>query len=150
MKFFASSFDRFRRHPKPSDDTSDRIGVVKVEHMKIERNRATASKFPVTVNEQHDKTVVSIGEIALHDLSEMRDLGAWLIQLLEKDAPKVLVVDLGQVKCLTSESLNQLINVNCHARERGTKLVLTNLCSSLLDVFHITRLDRLFEVADAE
>jgi anti-anti-sigma factor len=145
MKFFASPLDRFRRHSKPGDDTSDRIGVVKVEH-----SQANDSDLPVTVSQQQDKTVVSIGAIALHDLSEVRDLGAWLIQLLEDEAPKVLVVDLGQVKCLTSESLNQLINVNCHARERGTKLVLANLCRPLLDVFHITRLDRLFEVAEAE
>lgn len=145
MKFFASPLDRFRRHSKPGDDTSDRIGVVKVEH-----SQSPEADLPVTVSQQPDKTVVSIGAIALHDLSEVRDLGAWLIQLLEDEAPKVLVVDLGQVKCLTSESLNQLINVNCHARERGTKLVLANLCSPLLDVFRITRLDRLFEVAQAE
>jgi anti-anti-sigma factor len=145
MKFFASSLDRFRRHTKSADDTSDRIGVVKVEH-----SQTTDVTLPVTVSQQLDKTVVSIGAIAMQDLSEVRDLGAWLIQLLEEDAPKVLVVDLGQVKCLTSESLNQLINVNCHARERGTKLVLANLCSPLLDVFRITRLDRLFEVADSE
>lgn len=145
MKFFASSLDRFRKHSKLGDDSSDRIGVVKVEH-----TTASGSDLPVTVNQQPDKTVVSIGAIAMHDLSEVRDLGAWLIQLLENDAPKVLVVDLGQVKCLSSESLNQLINVNCHARELGTKLVLANLCNSLLDVFRITRLDRLFEVAESE
>jgi anti-anti-sigma factor len=145
MKFFASSLDRFRRHSKPGDDSSDRIGVVKVEH-----SHATDSGLPVTVSQQPNKTVVSIGAIAMQDLSDVRDLGAWLIQLLEDEAPKVLVVDLGQVKCLTSESLNQLINVNCHARERGTKLVLSNLCSPLLDVFRITRLDRLFEVADSD
>lgn len=145
MKFFASSLDRFRRHSKPGDDTSDRIGVVKVEH-----SQATDNGLPVTVSQQPDKTVVSIGAVAMQDLSDVRDLGAWLIQLLEDEAPKVLVVDLGQVKCLTSESLNQLINVNCHARERGTKLVLSNLCSPLLDVFRITRLDRLFEVADSD
>ena len=102
------------------------------------------------MSQQPDKTVVSIGAIAMQDLSEVRDLGSWLIQLLENEAPKVLVVDLGQIKCLTSESLNQLINVNCHARERGTKLILANLCSPLLDVFRITRLDRLFEVAEAQ
>jgi len=145
MKFFASPLDRFRKHPKPEDDTSDRIGVVKVEH-----TQAADSDLSVTVSQQSDKTIVSIGAIAMHDLSEVRDLGAWLIELLEEQAPKVLVVDLGQVKCLTSESLNQLINVNCHARERGTKLVLANLCLPLLNVFRITRLDRLFEVAEAD
>ncbi|HBJ35309.1 MAG TPA: hypothetical protein DDZ51_11255 [Planctomycetaceae bacterium] len=145
MKFFASPLDRFRRHSKPGDDSSDRIGVVKVEH-----SQSSGSSLQVTVSQQPDKTVVSIGAIAMQDLSEVRDLGSWLIQLLENEAPKVLVVDLGQIKCLTSESLNQLINVNCHARERGTKLILANLCSPLLDVFRITRLDRLFEVAEAQ
>jgi anti-anti-sigma factor len=145
MKFFASPLDRFRRHPKLGDESSDRIGVVKVEH-----TQASDSSLPITITQQTDKTVVSIGAIAMNDLAEVRDLGAWLIQLLENESPRVLVVDLGQVKFLTSESLNQLINVNCHARERGTKLVLANLCGSLLDVFRITRLDRLFEVAEAE
>jgi anti-anti-sigma factor len=118
--------------------------------VKVQHTQAADSDLPITVNQQADKTIVSIGAIAMHDLAEVRDLGARLIQLLEEEAPKVLVVDLGQVKCLTSESLNQLINVNCHARERGTKLVLSNLCRPLLDVFHITRLDRLFEVAEAD
>lgn len=144
MKFFASSLDRFRRHSKLGDDSSDRIGVVKVESTKA------SDDLPVKVIQQPDKTVVSIGAIAMQDLSEVRDLGAWLIQLLEEEAPKVLVVDLGQVQCLTSESLNQLINLNCHAQERGTKLVLSNLCRPLLDVFRITRLDRLFEVVEAD
>jgi anti-anti-sigma factor len=144
MKFFASPLERFRRHPKPGDDSSDRIGVVKVEHLAAGENR----KPLVSVSQHEDRTVVSIGEVQMHDLDEVRELGAWLMKLLEDESPRVLVVDLGQVKQLSSESLNQLINVNCHAREKGTQLILANLCRPLLDVFHITRLDRLFDVAD--
>jgi anti-anti-sigma factor len=142
MKFFASPLDRFRRNAKSADDTSDRIGVVKVEHTPTH-----SSDLPVMVSQHSDKLVVSVGAIALQDLSEVRDLGAFLIQLLEDESPGVLVIDLGKLNYLSSESLNQLINVNCHARERGTKLVLTNLCQPLLEVFRITRLDRLFDVS---
>lgn len=143
MKFFASPLDRFRRNAKPADDTSDRIGVVKVEH-----TQKSSDDLPVIVSQQSGRTVVSVGSIAMQDLSEVRDLGAFLIQLLDEEAPEVLVIDLAKLTFLSSESLNQLINVNCHAREHGTKLLLTNLCQPLLEVFRITRLDRLFDVAE--
>ena len=147
MKFFASPLERFRRFPKNGpkngDGSSDRIGVVNVQHEPVKPESSV-----VTVSQRNDRLVVSVAEIAMHDLSEVRDFGARLIELLEGESPKVLVVDLGKIRQLSSESLNQLISVNCHARERGTQLVLANLCRPLMEVFQITRLDRLFDVAE--
>jgi anti-sigma B factor antagonist len=143
MKFFASPLERFRRSPKNGDGSSDRIGVVSIQHESVKSESSV-----VKVSQQNDRLVVAVGEIAMQDLSEVRDFGARLIELLESESPKVLVVDLGKIRHLSSESLNQLISVNCHARGRGTQLVLANLCGPLMDVFQITRLDRLFDVAE--
>jgi anti-anti-sigma factor len=102
------------------------------------------------VRKHPQRTVVALGPSAICDVARTHDLGSQLIGLLDTDRPSLLVVDLGQVGQISSECLNQLINVNCYARSTGVKLVLANLCQPLREVFRITRLDRLFEIADSE
>lgn len=70
--------------------------------------------------------------------------------MMEEEGPKMIFIDLGEIARISSETLNQLIEVNCRARVTGIRLVLSNLNPTLLQVFRVTRLDRLFELEAAE
>lgn len=92
------------------------------------------------------RTAVAIDEHWLTELACARRLGQQLTQLIDQRRPAVLQIDLARVQRLASEGLNQLIQVNCHARDQGVQLVLVNLNQPLANIFQLTRLDRLFAV----
>jgi anti-sigma B factor antagonist len=144
MKFFATPLQRFRR-PRTADGSSDQIAIVRLDHESI-----TVATAEVVIRKHPQRTVVALGPSAICDVAKTQDLGSQLIGLLDADRPSLLVVDLQQVGQISSECLNQLINVNCYARSNGVKLILANLCQPLREVFRITRLDRLFEITDSE
>ncbi len=145
MKFFVSTLDRLRRSVKTGDESSDRIAIVHVDRAVPDDDEFV---LDVVISKDGQRTTVLIGSAALSDIARARDFGPRLIELLEAERPGALLIDLRQVAQLSSESLNQLISVNCHARALGIQLVLANLCQPLREVFRITRLDRLFELAD--
>lgn len=92
------------------------------------------------------RTAVAIDERWLTESACARRLGQQLTQLIDQRRPAVLQIDLARVQRLASEGLNQLIQVNCHARDQGVQLVLVNLNQPLANIFQLTRLDRLFAV----
>ncbi len=127
MKFFASPLQRLGLPSPPAD-------------------RGRSQQVQIESESTDGRTVVTVEEWWLLDVSRSRQLGQQLTQLISDDQPVALEIDLTRVTRLTSEGLNQLIQVNCHARAQGTNLVLVNLNQPLADVFRLTRLDRLFAV----
>lgn len=148
MNFFVSTLARFRRS-RSIDEPSDPIAIVRLDRdiPEVVSARDVAGQ-DLVVTKHPQRTIVALGPSAVCDVSKTHDLGPQLIQLLDADRPQVLWVDLGQIEQVSSECLNQLISVNCHARSKGIQLVLANLCQPLREVFRITRLDRLFELGD--
>jgi anti-anti-sigma regulatory factor len=57
-----------------------------------------------------------------------------------------VVLDCGEIVALNSEDLNQLIRFQTELRHEAATLVLTNVPDHLVDIFTMTRLNRLFEV----
>ncbi|WP_197231106.1 STAS domain-containing protein [Novipirellula artificiosorum] len=57
-----------------------------------------------------------------------------------------LNLDLAEVSWVSSVGLNELIEINLHAKKSGVRLVLTNVQSVVREVFMLTRLERMFEV----
>jgi anti-anti-sigma factor len=57
-----------------------------------------------------------------------------------------LVIDLGEVQYLTSPMLGQLINLKKRLGRGGGRLGLQHVHPDLLQVFRITRLDRVFDL----
>jgi anti-anti-sigma factor len=151
MKFL-STLDRIRRSAKTGDESSDRIEIVRFEQDAPSDQLPTAavSLTDILVTKETDQTIIIIGAESLSDISRARSLGPQLIRLLEAEKTNSMLIDLRQVHQLSSESLNQLIAINCHARSLGVRLILANLCQPLGEVFRITRLDRLFELATSD
>ena len=57
-----------------------------------------------------------------------------------------VVLDCSDVAVVNSEDLNQLIRLQTGLRHEAATLVLTNVPEHLVDVFKMTRLNRLFEL----
>ena len=56
------------------------------------------------------------------------------------------VLDLGDIQYLLSAALGKLIKLNKKVVGGGGKLRIENLRSDILDVFRITRLDKVFDI----
>jgi hypothetical protein len=59
-----------------------------------------------------------------------------------------VVLDCGEIATVNSEDLNQLIRFQTQLRHEGATLVLVNVPEHLVDVFKMTRLNRLFELRE--
>jgi anti-anti-sigma factor len=54
-------------------------------------------------------------------------------------------VDFGGIDRISSVGLNGLIQMNSKSRSHGVRLVLMDVPESVLDVFRLTRMERMFE-----
>lgn len=161
MKFFAASLGRLRKSPLLGDESADRIPVMSTSNqLAPESNRGgtqgsvevnvTGAVKTLTVERRRDCTIVELGACVPSQGSVSFSFANRLIHLLDEEHPSTLCIDLAKNARLSSEMLNQLIQVNCHARSNGVRLVLSNLSQPLVEVFRVTRLDRLFELSTAD
>ncbi len=82
------------------------------------------------------------------DEASIRKIGAELVRRIEAVAnPHVLICFRG-VEHLSSAALGTLITVNSLTKKRGGQLRLSDIRPSILEVFTITKLDKLFHISD--
>lgn len=79
--------------------------------------------------------------------AEISYLSAALEDLINKKADTI-VVDLKDVEIITSEGLGLLIRTRKTVGEYGGKFALSGLVGNVLDVFVMTRLDKIFRMYD--
>ena len=65
---------------------------------------------------------------------------------LAERASSDLVLDFSRVAFLSSGALGKLVTLDRKTRAAGGSLKLRNVRPELLDVFHVTKLDRLFQI----
>ncbi len=83
----------------------------------------------------------------LNHADETHEVLLRVTESLDAGGVDVIEIDLGEMKMITSQTLNELITLNTRAKSCGVRLVLTNLADNLRDIFAITRLERMFELA---
>lgn len=71
-----------------------------------------------------------------------------LYALVESPERKCVLVDLKEVRYMSSPALGMLLTVRNKARRANVRLSLTNLNETLRRVFELTNLDGMFEVFD--
>jgi len=118
-------------------------------------NQATLAKVQAV-----DSTVVRLSSRDIVDSISGQRVASNLRSMIEtqcreelqdagKPNPPRVEVDFANVATVSSASLGGLIQVNREARGLEVPLVLVNVCESVRDILTITRLDRMFLVADA-
>jgi anti-sigma B factor antagonist len=104
----------------------------------------------VELSEVADVTVVHFVDRKLLDAANIQELGDELFGLVEKDNRKRILLNFSNVEFLSSAALNKLIILDKKVKTHKGKLKLCNLRPEILEVFAITRLNQLFDIADDE
>jgi anti-sigma B factor antagonist len=100
----------------------------------------------LNVSDHKDVKVVDFVENKILDEANIAEIGQQLTALVEaKDRPKVLL-DFHNVEHLSSAALGMLINVNNRVKNQSGQLRLANIKPQIMEVFEITKLNKLFKI----
>lgn len=89
-----------------------------------------------------DKKIVDSGTIEL--------LGDELVSLVTVDKRTQVLLNFEGVDFMSSAALNKLIKLNSSVKAANGRLKLCNLRAEILDVFKITKLDRVFDLRKSQ
>lgn len=101
---------------------------------------------PVAVTRQKDIRIIEFTNNRILDEANIAEIGSTLGALIEEQDNPKLLLDFAAVDHLSSAALGMLINANNKIRERSGQLRLTNIKPQILEVFVITKLNKLFKI----
>ncbi|MBN1553777.1 MAG: STAS domain-containing protein [Phycisphaerae bacterium] len=104
----------------------------------------------IVVSEAEGVTTVSLRMSSILDGPVIEDVGRTLFGLVEEKAVDKLVVDFHAVSFLSSSMLGVLVSLQKKAAANDGNVVLCGLRPSLMKIFTITRLEKIFTFADNE
>ena len=103
------------------------------------------------VSEVGDVTVVHFRDQRIIDDLAIQETGQELVQLVEEgEGCKKLLLNFAEVGFMSSAALGKLITVNKKMKGNGGSVRMCNIRPDILEVFAITRLDRLFNIKKDE
>ena len=102
----------------------------------------------IGVEYTENATIATLKDEQILDEAEVQALSNSLMPLVEEADGINLVIDFGNVKFLTSAVLGLLIRVSKKIYESGGHLKLCGINPKILEIFKITRLDRIFDIYD--
>lgn len=97
---------------------------------------------------QGDVAVVTILEVGILDENNINEIGRQLLDLVKKQYMIKMVVDLGNVKYLSSAVLRQFIALYKAIQQEKGDLKLCHVRPEIREVFKITKLDKMIEIHD--
>ena len=98
------------------------------------------------VTEEGKVTVATFLEVAFLDETSIKDLGSELENLVMKQEGIQLVINFVNVDYLSSAVLGRLVKVYKLAKKSKGKVKLCGIKKNILQVFKITKFDKLFEI----
>jgi anti-sigma B factor antagonist len=101
---------------------------------------------PVAVTQEKDIRVVEFTNSRILDEANITDIGRTLNVLIDERTNPKLLLDFGTVDHLSSAALGMLINANNRIRQKNGQLRLANIKPQIMEVFVITKLNRLFRI----
>ncbi len=101
----------------------------------------------LNVSQEKDIAVVSFTENKILDEANITEIGQALGALVDANERPKLLLDFANVDHLSSAALGMLINVNNRIRQRNGQLRLASIKPQIMEVFVITKLNRLFRIA---
>ena len=97
-------------------------------------------------DEAGNVTVVRFRGDRISDFSEIEKLGQELYQLIEQSGRRKLLLDFSGVEFFSSAAIGKLIALNGKINAHGGVMKLCNLRPAILEVFHVCRLDSVFDI----
>ncbi len=90
--------------------------------------------------------VATLTDDKILDETQLQALEGSFLPLIEQNEKIQLIVDFSNVQFLTSSVLGLLIRVSKKVYETDGKLRLCSIAPKILEIFKITRLDKIFEI----
>ena len=95
-------------------------------------------------------TVAALTEPRILEQSDIDSLGNSIIPLIEQSDEINLVIDFEKVQFCSSAVLGLLIRISKKIYQKNGSLGLCSICSSILEIFRITRLDTIFDIYETQ
>ena len=93
-----------------------------------------------------DVAVISFAQEHILDAVIIEKMGASLKALVDSEPRGKFVLDFKGVDYLSSAALGMLISLQKKIATKGGKLKLAGIKPSIMEVFHITKLDEVFDI----
>jgi anti-anti-sigma factor len=112
------------------------------------RREATLSNAPRAVDvERVDDVWIAHLKSGSLDETWMERLGQELLDLIQKDGCRKLVLHFGELDCLYSTLLGKLVNLRKVMAEVGGRMRIYGVSSLVHEIFRVCKLDDYFEFA---
>lgn len=112
------------------------------------RTNSMSSNRRLDIDEVGDVTVARFVDKKILDESNIQIIGNQLFSLVDEDHRAKIVLDFTNVEYLSSAALGKLITMDKKVKAASGKLRLCSIRSDILEVFKITRLDKLFTIRE--
>ncbi len=100
----------------------------------------------LSVTEHGDIRVVEFTDKKILDEGNITEIGSRINELIDQQSRPRLLLDFGHVEHLSRAALGMLSNANNRIREKNGELRLCDIKRQILEVFAITKLDKLFRI----
>ena len=97
-----------------------------------------------------DVTVVSFQDAQILDEVKIQQISDELNQVAERVANGKLLLNFTDVKFMSSAVLGKLNNLNKKCKANGATLKLCNISPDIMQVFKITKLNKVFSIYESE
>jgi len=101
----------------------------------------------MNVATEGDVTVVELTQRKILDEINITRIGEELAALVAADEKPKILLDFSAVSHMSSSALGMLITLHKRIREKSGRLALCNIQPSIYEVFVITRLNEIFQIA---
>lgn len=104
----------------------------------------------IDVSKVGDVTVVTFLDKKILEETGIQELGAELFSLVEQDNRRSLLLDFADVDFLSSAALGKLITLDRKVKSAKGRLKMCNIKPEILEVFQITKLNKVFDIRAGE
>lgn len=106
----------------------------------------TSPESRLRVTKKNDITIVEFVDRNILDEANISQIGDEIGDLVGEEQTPRLLISFSNVDHLSSAALGALITINNKIKAKDGQLRLANINDQILEVFKITRLDRLFQI----
>jgi anti-sigma B factor antagonist len=104
----------------------------------------------IDVSKVGDVSIVKFRDKKILDEASIQELGAELFALVEQQNRKAVLLNFDGVEFLSSAALGKLITFDRKVKAAKGRLKLSNIRPEILEVFQVTKLNRVFDIRGEE
>jgi anti-sigma B factor antagonist len=106
----------------------------------------TSTSGPVKLDRSGAVRIVAFVQSKILDEANITEIGGQVNAVIDAESKPRVLIDFASVDHLSSAALGMLINANQRIREKNGELRLCDIKKQILEVFAITKLDKLFKI----